>query len=556
MLKRPHLLSTAVLIAVLPALTACGGTDGGAANADAKADAGAASAASAPKQGGRVTFATDKEIDCFDPHVSQADITGVVLRNVYDSLVVERKDGTFAPWLATKWSVSDDGRSYTFTLRDDVTFTDGDAFDAKAVKENLDRIADPKTKSKYAIGLLGPYAGTDVVAPDTVRVRFKRRFASFLHSVSTTYLGFHSPSSIAKGGASLCAADAQVGTGAFRLAGYTRGQGLTLERNADYAWAPETAGHQGAAHLDRIDVKFVAEPSVRIGGVTSGQTDLADFVPPDQVEGLGQTPGVEVVGTATPGLGYTYFFNTEDALFGQKELRLAVQKAFDLEAAVKAVYFGRYDRAWSVLTPPTLGYDASLKGTWGYDAKAAEALLDAAGWTARDSAGYRTKGGKRLSTRLLYVPQYTSEDRASLDQALQADLKKVGIELKLVPMDAAAYEPVRNAGKYGLIGFAWGGADPDLLRTLFDSSQLFDDGGNNASRLHDEEVDEWLREAAASTDVAVRKAAYEKVQRRLIEDGVALPTGVPQRQIAVREGVKGLTFDANGWPLFFDLTAS
>ena len=154
------------------------------------------------------------------------------------------------------------------------------------------------------------------------------------------------------------------------------------------------------------------------------------------------------------------------------------------------------------------------------------------------------------------MPEYTSEDRASLDQALQADLKKAGIELKLVPMDSAAYEPVRNAGKYGLIGFAWGGGDPDLLRTLFDSSQLFDDGGDNASRLHDHEVDTWLRDAAGSTDNEVRKADYAKVQHRLIEDGDALPTGVPQRQIAVRDRVQGLTFDANGWPLFYDLSVT
>src|SRR3978361_1655039 len=182
-------LSALTLVAVAsPLLAGCGGGGGGSGKAAADAT------------GGRGTFSTDKEIDCFDPQVSQADITGVLLRNVYDSLVVQRKDGTFGPWLATRWSISGDGRSYTFTLRKDVAFSDGERFDAASVKENLDRIADPKTKSKYAIALLGPYAGSDVVAPDTVRVRFKERFASFLHSASTTYLGFHSPRSIAQHG--------------------------------------------------------------------------------------------------------------------------------------------------------------------------------------------------------------------------------------------------------------------------------------------------------------------------------------------------------------------
>jgi peptide/nickel transport system substrate-binding protein len=547
---RLPLLAVAAALLATPVLTGCGSTGSKA------SDSNSATGAAQPASGGKVTFATDKEVDCFDPQVSQADVTGVVLRNVYDSLVVQRKDGSYGPWLATKWTISPDGKAYTFTLRKGVRYTDGGAFDAASVKQNLDRIADPKTKSKFAIALLGPYAGSKVIDADTVEVDFKQRFGSFLHSASTTYLGFHSPASIKAHGSSLCAADSQVGTGPFTLASYTRGQGLTLQRNPDYAWAPSNAAHQGAANLDRIDVKFVADPTVRVGGVKSGQTDLADFVPPDQVEQLTNASGIKIQSTATPGLGYTYFLNTEDPLFSQKPLRLAVQRAFDLDAAVKTVYFGRYDRAWSVLTPPTLGYDPTLKGTWGYDPKAAAALLDQAGWTGRDSDGYRTKDGKRLSTKLLYVPEYTSEDRASLDQALQADLKKAGIELKLVPMDSASYEPVRNAGKYGLIGFAWGGGDPDLLRTLFDSSQLFDDGGDNASRLHDHEVDTWLRDAAGSTDNEVRKADYAKVQHRLIEDGDALPTGVPQRQIAVRDRVQGLTFDANGWPLFYDLSVT
>jgi peptide/nickel transport system substrate-binding protein len=547
-LRLPSFAVALTTLAVAPLLAGCGG-DG-----DSPKSTATAATTDAPAGGGKVTFATEKEIDCFDPHVSQADVTGVVLRNVYDSLVVQRADGTFGPWLATRWSISADGKAYTFTLRKDVTFTDGDRFDAQAVKENLDRIADPKTKSKFAIALLGPYAGSDVVAPDTVRVRFKERFAAFLHSASTTYLGFHSPSSIAKGGSSLCTADAQVGTGPFALTSYTRGQGLTLKKNPKYAWAPETAKHKGAAYLDRIDVKFVADPTVRVGGVKSGQTDLADFVPPDQAQTLKAAGGASIQATDTPGLGYTYFLNTDNSPFHDKNLRLAVQKAFDLDAAVKTVYFGAYDRAWSVLTPPSLGYDSALKGTWGYDPDGAAKLLDAAGWTQRDSAGYRTKDGQRLATRLLYVPQYTSEDRASLDQALQADLKKAGIELKLVPYDAAPYEPVRNAGKYGIIGFAWGGGDPDLLRTLFDSSQFFDEGGANASRFKDPEVDKWLREGAASEDVETRKADYQKVQQRLIEEAVALPTGVPKRQIAVRDRVKGLAFDANGWPLFYDLS--
>jgi len=87
---------------------------------------------------------------------------------------------------------------------------------------------------------------------------------------------------------------------------------------------------------------------------------------------------------------------------------------------------------------------------------------------------------------------------------------------------------------------------------MFDSKNFFDAGGDNASRLRDPEVDGWLAAAAATTDQARRKDLYGKAQRKIIADGVALPTAVPRRELAVRTEIGGLTFDANGWPLFYD----
>ncbi|MEV4496151.1 ABC transporter substrate-binding protein [Micromonospora arborensis] len=505
--------------------------------------------------GGRVVFATDKEPECFDTQVSQSDISGVLMRNVFDSLVSRGQDGEFKPWLASKWSLSADELTYTFTLREGVKFSDGTPFDAAAVKANYDRIVAPATKSKYAAGLLGPYAGTTVVDPLTVAVRFTRPFASFLSAASTSYLGIRSPKAIA---ADLCAGSPaqQVGTGPFLFASYTRGQQVVLTRNPSYNSAPATAAHTGPANLSELVFRFVAEDTVRVGSVTSGQADIADRVPPNQVGTLKNNATVQLTSSNTPGLGYQYFLNTQSPLFADRRVRLAVQQAFDVDRAVKAVYFGEYERAWSPLSPATEAYDASLVNSFKYDPAAAAVLLDQAGYTGRDAQGFRTKAGHRLTATLLYVPLYTPEDRRTLDQALQGDLKKVGIELKLVPMEAAAYEPVRNAGEYDVIAFAWGGSNPDLLRTMFDSKNFFDAGGNNASRLTDRAVDDWLAAAAASTDPVARKDLYGKAQRRIIDEGVSLPTAVSERQLAVRSAITGLTFDANGWPLFYDVERS
>ncbi|MEV0597819.1 ABC transporter substrate-binding protein [Streptomyces sp. NPDC050315] len=513
----------------------------------------APAAGGAPRDGGTLTFATDVEPDVFDPHVSPADIVGVVMRNVFDSLVAQTASGGFAPWLATSWTVSDDGRSYTFSLRDDVTFTDGTRFDAHAVKANFDHIVAPETKSQYAAQLIGPYERTEIVDAHTARVHLRTAYAPFLHAASTTYLGFHSPKALREHPESLSAGGRySVGTGQFVFTSRVKGQRLVFERNRAYKWPPYTARTNGRPHLDRLVVSFLPENATRIGAVTAGQADIADAVPPGSVRTLKADSSLAIQSHDAPGVVYQYYLNTTRAPFDQRDARLAVQYAVDTAALTKAVFAGQYARAWSPLSPSTPGYDDALEGTWKHDPRRAAALLDGLGWTGRDAAGYRTKDGERFSVTLLYVPQYTKAERRTFDTAVQGELKKAGIELKLVPMDAGSYTPRRNKGDYDIIAFSWGGSDPDLLRTVFHSKSQLADGGANGARLHDADIDRWLDAATASSDREARDRLYAKVQRRVVEQGYALPAFVGTRQLAVRDRARGVAFDPSAWPVFHD----
>ncbi|WP_406293328.1 ABC transporter substrate-binding protein [Embleya sp. NBC_00888] len=524
-------------------------------SADASSGGSAANDASGPPtRGGTLTYAASIEPDCFDPHVSMADITAVLMRNVFDSLVSETSDGTFKPWLASEWKVSPDSLSYTFTLRENVLFSDGSPLDATAVKANLDRIAAPETKSLYARQLLGPYAGTDVVDARTAVVRLREPYAPFLHGISTTYLGLRSPATFAGGaGDQLCAGGTgQVGSGPFTFTSYTKGQQAVFARNQAYAWGPADAAHTGPAYLDKLVVRFLPQDAVRVGAVTSGQVDVAEKIPAANLQALGADRTVQLLRKDAPGVGYTWFFNTSSPPFDDSRTRLAVRAAVDLEHIVKAVYFNQYKQAFSVLSPSTPGYDPATSNAPAYDRATADRLLDEAGWSARDSAGFRTKDGRRFAVDLLFQPEYTSADRTSLDTALQADLKKVGIELRLVPLHNAEYTPKRNRGEYHMVGFAWGGAEPDLLRVLFASDNQFTDGGANATRLRDPQIDEWLTRASTASDLETRKGLYAQVQQKLAREGLVLPTAVLSKDIAARRGVHGLRLDANAWPLFLD----
>ena len=216
-LRRRLLPLTALAAAAALALSACSASSGsGPASGDAN---------------GEIVWGVDGSLlsaGKMDPQTSQLDVTAMVQRAVLDSLVFQKADGSFVPWLARKWEVSADGTAYTFHLRDDVTFTDGEKFDAAAVKANFDRIVDPATKSAQAASMLGGelYKGTEVVDPTTVTVTFSQPYAPFLQAASTAQLGFYAPKVLAAHSADLAAGgkDITVGTGPFQISSYTPDQ--------------------------------------------------------------------------------------------------------------------------------------------------------------------------------------------------------------------------------------------------------------------------------------------------------------------------------------------
>jgi peptide/nickel transport system substrate-binding protein len=188
-----------------------------------------------PTTGGKIVYGLTLSPSGIDPHVDASSELGIPLTSVYDTLVYQDLDGAFVPGLAERWEISGDGLVYTFYLRRDVTFHDGTVFDAEAVQFNLDRIADPATRSRKAQGMLGPYDRTEIVDEYTVKVHFQEPYAPFLDSASQVYLGMASPAAVEKWGAEYQLH--QVGTGPFIFVEYVPNDHLTLVRT------PTTIGH-------------------------------------------------------------------------------------------------------------------------------------------------------------------------------------------------------------------------------------------------------------------------------------------------------------------------
>lgn len=502
-----------------------------------------------PRSGGTITYATDQEPDCWDPHTSAQDVTAFLQRPIYDSLVYQAPDGTIEPWLATKWQVGKDGKVYTFELRKDVTFHDGTRLDAAAVKANFDHITAKKTMSQYAAGLLGPYVRTTVKSPYEVAVEFSRPYAPFLQAASTTDLGIESSASLRLGAQKLCSATGSVGSGPFKAGPYVRGQQRVYLKNPAYHWAPKGTAHSGPAWFDSIKVRLIPDDSTRVGALTSGQVDAAGAIPPNQRLTVQRNARLTTVGKQVPGAVDAFYLNTTSPVFSDQRVRQAFQRALDLDSLVQSVFQGANARAWSVLSPTTPNsYDASLERSWPTDRGLANRLLDEAGWTGRDSQGYRTKGGKRLTVTM---PVYGKTSLFS--QAVQGDLKKVGIFLDIAAStDVAEVSNRLDQGRYDVVETDWESADGDILSRFFLSTETSVGSGHNFAHVAEPEVDRWLRTAQAGQSPAVRAENYAKVQKEVIDRADVVPAYVTTSTIGYGNRVHDLRLGINAWPEFYD----
>ncbi|MHC6220716.1 ABC transporter substrate-binding protein [Arthrobacter sp. MMS24-S77] len=536
MQKRPRVLAgAATALALTVLLSACGGST----------QSGAHPSEAAPVDGGTLTVGLATDTSIIDPSITGSSITAVIARNVVDSLVGQAEDNSFTPWLAEKWEVNSDNTEYTFHLRSGVTFSDGTSLDAAAVKTNFDRILDPKTSSSYARSLLGPVK--EVSAPDakTVTITYGKPFAPLLQGLSLPYLGIQSPQYL-KGAADT--KNTVVGSGPFILKSFVKGSGSELTKRSDYNWGPGYAKHTGAARLDSISFKLLPEASVRLGALTSGQVQAIDEVPPANFQSVKANDKLQVITKENPGVNRSFFLNTSSGPFTDVKVRQAFQSAADVKSAVNAAYLGSLKAADNILGPSTLYYDSSVAGSWGFDKKKAAQLLDDAGWSTKDSDGIRTKAGQRLTLRYVYDTASTSAPDLTLAQAIQAQVKEVGFDLKLDPVDAGGYTERTKANSYEIAAFYYVRAEPDILRTVFHSAYIPPNGAD-VSRVNS--LDEKLNTALGATG-GDRQKLYSDVQKEIISQAYALPQYVAAYQLGASKKLQGISWATNAKPLFYD----
>ncbi|MBN2248500.1 MAG: ABC transporter substrate-binding protein [Coriobacteriia bacterium] len=443
--------------------------------------------------------------------------------NIYEGLTKYAADSTeIEPCLAESWTISDDGLSYTFELREGVTFHDGTDFNAEAVKFNIDRQLPPLVDDDmpYASFTFGTVRQVVVEDEYTVRIDLTQKNTAFLANLAMSMAApMVSPAALKAGGNSVM--DAPVGTGPYRFVEWNKGEDLVLVRNEEYWGEP--------AKTNNIVFRFITDNSARVLALNNGEVDMIDGIDATVVDTI-TGAGNELF--EAPGMNVNYMaYNTTRSIFADAASRKAFSQAVNVDELVQSLYQGYSETATTILPTFMPGFDSSVEQP-GYDPEAAKAGLAAAGITTVHMITYTNPR------------PYNAATGASLAAAIQGYLQKVGVECTIDTFDWTTYKEKVKAGDYDVAFYGWIGdnGDPDnFLNLLADS-----DPNLNLARWDDATYQQMIKDALALPNGADRNAAYAACEKYVAERSVWLVISHAKQQAAFRPGVRDFVYHATG----------
>ncbi|RMF89317.1 MAG: ABC transporter substrate-binding protein [Nitrospinota bacterium] len=495
--------------------------------------------AGAVTQGGTLIIALGADpAGGLDPESVMNNESGFIMATLYDSLTAY-KPGTaeVVPGLAKSWDISADGKTYTFHLREGVSFHDGTPFNAQTYIQALDRLLDENhpyfykkqegVSSMVAYSLEPTVASYKAVDDMTVQITLKTPYAPFLSDLAMVWLGVVSPKAVEKYGFDV--SKHPVGTGPFTFVEWVPNDHVTVQANPNY-WREKPK-------LDRIIFRVVPEGSVRALKLQKGEVHIMADVPPETISRLERDPNVVVLrqaGLTVNGIGIPRRVKPFDDVRVRRALNYAVNK----EEMNKFLYRGIAVPMKSPIPPVLWGYNDSLEG-YPYNPEKAKQLLKAAGYP------------DGFSTELYAYPNprgYNSVG-AKMATAVQGYWAQIGVKAKIVQLEWGAYlRTVRSKdfAKLNMRGWSGDNGDPDnFLFNLFHSSRL------PTAFAGPPEIDALIEQARVVTDQAKRVALYKEIQARIMEDAPWVFINHTQQVRAISKKVHG--FRLNPLQMFFNM---
>lgn len=464
-----------------------------------------------PVYGGKVVVGVQQDIDSLDPHKATAAGTKEILFNIFEGLVKPDPNGNLMNAVASDYSVSEDGLTYTFTLRDGVKFHNGNAVTAEDVKYSLDRVSgllDGTALISTLSADKGGITSVDILDEKTVQVTVGSANLELIYSFTAAIIPAGSGEDI----------DAQpVGTGPFSFVSYTPQEGIVVAKNADY-W------QEGLPYLDEVEFKIVTGANTALPELKGGSIDIYPYLTDSQANEL---EGSMQVIAAPSNVVQALFLNNADDTLKDVRVRQAICYALDKDSVNEFVFGGNGAIVSAAMLPTMQSYYVDLNDMYGTGAniEKAKELLTEAGFP--DGIDFEIK-----------VPS-NYEVHVQTAEVVAEQLNAANIHTTIVLVEWETWlSDVYNGRKYqGTISGITTDLTPGYLLNRFqtESSKNFINYANPA-------FDETYAKAAASLDLSEKADYYKELQRLMAEDAGTAFLSVPPITVAIKPELSGYTF--------------
>lgn len=472
----------------------------------------ASAAEGSKEEGGSLIFGLSGEPSTMDPLVQNGTAGRTVKLSMYRGLVNYDEEGKLSNELAASYKTSEDNKTYTFKLRD-AKFHNGDPVTAEDVKYTFERIANPKNNATFR-NELSVIGKIDAVDNETVVITLKEPFAPFIHYLALPESVIVSKKWTEENNGDVSAAP--MGAGPYQFVKWTKGQEFVVKRFESYY-------KQDKPKLDTIRFVFYPDENTRVNALKAGDVDLIEYVPWKDALAVEQDPNLKLDSVSGPFMQLQ--FNTQFGPFGDPRVRKAISYAIDRNAIINTAFNGRGTPIYGIAIPKGyMGYNAENEQYFEYNIEKAKKLLAEAGYPD----GFKA--------RLLSTSQFSFHQQTAV--AVQAELKKVGIEVELDLPDWATRVKKNIEGNYDFVvaGTAGDITDPDWLSNFYAGGEA---RLNNSAYFNDAEINKLLIDGRKELDESKRKQIYDRLIDRALELSPFVYLSWREQAYGMRKEVEG-----------------
>ena len=529
MKKRVLSLCLAGLMAA--SLTGCGGA-GNAAETTAAAGAensAAASEAGASEGKEELVFVNYRDIRDLNPHLYAGEMYAQEM--LYETLVNITADG-YEGCLAESWDISDDGKTYTFHIRDGVKFSDGEVCDANAIKANFDAIIENKDRHTW-LEMMNLLVGVSAPDDKTFVIELSEPYYPLLTELGVTRpFAMISPKAM-KDGSTKDGVNAYIGTGPYVLTDFVTDEYAVFEANENY-WGEQPK-------IKKITVKVIPDNQTRILALEKGEIDMIFGKNMIDADAINQYTGNDkfTVSLSDPTSTRQIVLNTTRDVLADKEVRQALQHATNKQAISDGIFYGLEQPADTLFAKTVPYCDIDLE-PYAYDVELAQSMLDEAGWVV-GADKIRERDGQKLNIDLLSNSDSVTEK--AIAEYLQSEYQKIGISLNIHGEEEQSYRDNMKAGNFDMVfNICWGTPyDPQSSLAAM-RAPVYGDYAAQLGLEDKADIDQAITDILVSTDETKRQELYTFVLTRLHEDAVYIPLTYECNKAIYRSDLQGFHF--------------